>query len=150
MTNTSCLQFWKRAEGLKPTNLRDGGALSAGLPDPDSVWSLRTVKAEAEREAILAALEQTRWRRKDAAIMLRISLKALYNKLRLYGIDTQDHSAVVHYPVDTTVCTPRMIGFLGTANSASAEGRQDSSPALSNLSQPPPSPEGVHAKNSYS
>lgn len=89
----------EKTEGLKPTNLRDGGVLSAGLPDPDSVWSLRTVKAEAEREAILAALEQTRWRRKDAAIMLRISLKALYNKLRLYGIDTRDHSAVVHYPL---------------------------------------------------
>ncbi len=66
---------------------------------PDNVWSLRTVKAEAEREAILAALEQTRWRRKDAAIKLRISLKALYNKLRLYGIDPQDHSAVAHYPL---------------------------------------------------
>jgi DNA-binding NtrC family response regulator len=73
---------------------------------PNNVWSLRTVKAEAEREAILAALEQTRWRRKDAAIKLRISLKALYNKLRLYGIDPQDHSAVAHYPLTRPSAPP--------------------------------------------
>jgi transcriptional regulator with PAS, ATPase and Fis domain len=54
------------------------------------LWSLRAVKAEAEKEAILQALEETRWRRKDAAQRLRISMKALYNKLRLYGIGSED------------------------------------------------------------
>jgi two-component system response regulator AtoC len=88
----------EKTEGRANTaDLRDAEVL---LPvRPNSVWSLRTVKAEAERQAILAALEQTRWRRKDAAVKLRISLKALYNKLRLYGIDPQDQSAVAHYPL---------------------------------------------------
>src|SRR5256885_4714336 len=54
------------------------------------LWSLRAVKAEAEKEAILQALEETKWRRKDAAQRLRISMKALYNKLRLYRIGTDD------------------------------------------------------------
>jgi two-component system response regulator AtoC len=83
----------EKAEGPKTPKELEGDVLSLG--PPDSVWSLRTVKAEAEKEAILIALEQTRWRRKDAAKKLRISLKALYNKLRLYGIETQDHSAVL-------------------------------------------------------
>jgi two-component system, NtrC family, response regulator AtoC len=59
------------------------------------LWSLRAVKAEAEKEAILQALEETRWRRKDAAQRLRISMKALYNKLRLYGIGTEEGEEVL-------------------------------------------------------
>jgi transcriptional regulator with PAS, ATPase and Fis domain len=59
------------------------------------VWSLRAVKAEAEKEAILQALEETRWRRKDAAQRLRISMKALYNKLRLYGIGAENEEEAV-------------------------------------------------------
>lgn len=37
---------------------------------------------EAERRAILAALEQTRWNRRQAARLLQVSYKALHNKLR--------------------------------------------------------------------
>jgi transcriptional regulator with PAS, ATPase and Fis domain len=94
----------QKTDGPKTSNLRDREVQSPGMPD--SVWSLRAVKAEAERDAILAALEQTRWRRKDAAIKLRISLKALYNKLRLYGIGTQNPSAVVHCPLTRPSAPP--------------------------------------------
>lgn len=52
--------------------------------------SLRAVKAEAEKGAILQALQETKWRRKDAAQRLRISMKALYNKLKLYEIGAAD------------------------------------------------------------
>jgi two-component system, NtrC family, response regulator AtoC len=97
----------EKTEGPRLIDLRGGDVPSTGLAaDPASVRSLRVVKAEAEREAILAALEQTRWRRKDAAIKLRISLKALYNKLRLYGIATQDHSAVAHDPLTRPSAPP--------------------------------------------
>jgi transcriptional regulator with PAS, ATPase and Fis domain len=60
--------------------------------------SLRAVKAEAEKQAILQALEETRWRRKDAALRLKISMKALYNKLRLYGINAEDGDLLLKAP----------------------------------------------------
>ncbi len=49
---------------------------------------------EAERAAILAALEQTRWNRRQAARMLRISYKALHNKLRLIKRETGEGPAL--------------------------------------------------------
>ncbi len=73
----------------------DTEVLSLGRPD--NPWSLRTVRAEAEKEAILFALEQTKWRRKDAARKLRISMKALYNKLRLYRIVTENQNKLLEY-----------------------------------------------------
>jgi transcriptional regulator with PAS, ATPase and Fis domain len=73
---------------------------------PDTLWSLRMVKAEAEKEAILLALEQSKWRRKDAARKLRISLKGLYNKLRLYGIDAQDCNHIVEFPLSRSSAPP--------------------------------------------
>src|ERR1700686_5044296 len=84
-----------RSQPAKTPEQRDKAAMSLTLPE--NLWSLRTVRAEAEKEAILLALEQTKWRRKDAARKLRISMKALYNKLRLYGIGTANRRP--HPPV---------------------------------------------------
>jgi transcriptional regulator with PAS, ATPase and Fis domain len=92
------------SNSTKPPDLLDREARPQSLPN--TVWSLRTVKAEAEKEAILLALEQTKWRRKDAARKLRISLKALYNKLRLYGIDTPDYHPVVAFPLPRSSAPP--------------------------------------------
>jgi len=72
-----------------------GEVLSLGLPN--NPWSLRKVRADAEKQAILLALEETRWKRKDAARKLKISMKALYNKLRLYGIATHDHDTLLGF-----------------------------------------------------
>src|ERR1700737_2012947 len=83
------------SQPAKPPDLRDKGVMSVGLAD--GPWSLRTVRAEAEKKAILLALEQTKWRRKDAARKLRISMKALYNKLRLYGIGTADRGTLLEF-----------------------------------------------------
>ncbi len=47
---------------------------------------LRDLKCKAEREAIVAALEHTKYNRKEAARMLNISAKALLQKLRRYGL----------------------------------------------------------------
>jgi two-component system, NtrC family, response regulator AtoC len=102
-------------ENLVPAVLENTGGTrtSVGLPReakhqsvPNKVWSLRMVKAEAEKEAILLALEESRWRRKDAARKLRISLKALYNKLRLYGIDAQDYHPIVEFPLTRPSAPP--------------------------------------------
>jgi two-component system response regulator AtoC len=47
---------------------------------------VRDLKGKAEAEAIRNALEQTQWRRKDAAELLGICYKALIYKSRQYGI----------------------------------------------------------------
>jgi hypothetical protein len=47
---------------------------------------VRQLKGEAEAEAIRSALEQTQWRRKEAAELLGICYKALIYKSRQYGI----------------------------------------------------------------
>jgi DNA-binding NtrC family response regulator len=49
---------------------------------------VRSLKDEAEMEAIADALEKTRWCRKDAAKMLGISYKALLYKIRQFGLDS--------------------------------------------------------------
>jgi two-component system, NtrC family, response regulator AtoC len=46
----------------------------------------RTAKDEAEAQAITRALEQTNWNRKQAAVILQVSYKALLYKIRQYGI----------------------------------------------------------------
>jgi DNA-binding NtrC family response regulator len=46
----------------------------------------RSAKDEAEAEAIRQALDQTNWNRKQAAVLLQISYKALLYKIRQYGI----------------------------------------------------------------
>jgi two-component system response regulator AtoC len=46
----------------------------------------RSAKDEAEAEAIGRALEETNWNRKQAAVLLKISYKALLYKIRQYGI----------------------------------------------------------------
>ena len=49
---------------------------------------VRSLKDEAEMEAIGDALEKTHWCRKDAAKMLGISYKALLYKMRQFNLDT--------------------------------------------------------------
>src|SRR5690348_6174925 len=49
---------------------------------------VRSLKDEAEMEAIADALEKTNWCRKDAAKMLGISYKALLYKMRQFNLDS--------------------------------------------------------------
>jgi two-component system response regulator AtoC len=49
---------------------------------------VRSLKDEAEMEAIADALEKTNWSRKEAARMLGISYKALLYKMRQFKLDT--------------------------------------------------------------
>jgi two-component system, NtrC family, response regulator AtoC len=49
---------------------------------------VRSLKDEAEMEAIADALEKTNWCRKDAAKMLGISYKALLYKMRAFNLDS--------------------------------------------------------------
>jgi len=49
---------------------------------------VRSLKEEAERAAIVQALEQTGGNKQEAAILLRISLRALHYKVRAYAIES--------------------------------------------------------------
>jgi two-component system response regulator AtoC len=63
------------------------GDSSAKRSDSGGLKSLaRSAKDEAEALAITQALEQTNWKRKQAATVLQISYKALLYKIRQYGI----------------------------------------------------------------
>ncbi len=59
----------------------DGPAETGGLKS-----LARSAKDEAEAEAIAKALDETNWNRKQAAVLLKISYKALLYKIRQYGI----------------------------------------------------------------
>src|SRR6266852_3776065 len=64
-----------------------GKAAVAGADAGGGLKSLaRNAKDEAEAEAISRALEETNWNRKQAAVILKISYKALLYKIRQYGI----------------------------------------------------------------
>jgi two-component system response regulator AtoC len=56
-----------------------------------AVISLKAVKANAareiERKAILTALDLARWNKKEAAKILKISYKSLFNKMHSHGIN---------------------------------------------------------------
>ena len=76
----------------------DGGAPShpGSSNGSDSMGGLkslaRNAKDEAEAEAIAKALDETNWNRKQAAVLLKISYKALLYKIRQYGIaETKSH-----------------------------------------------------------
>jgi len=54
---------------------------------PVSLKSMsRSLTSTAEKEAILRALQQTQWNRKQAAVMLNVSYKTLLNKIRKLDI----------------------------------------------------------------
>src|SRR6202171_175686 len=65
----------------------DGTGRSAGADSSGGLKSLsRNAKDEAEAEAIARALDETNLNRKQAAVLLKISYKALLYKIRQYGI----------------------------------------------------------------
>jgi two-component system, NtrC family, response regulator AtoC len=77
-------------------------------PEPAEAASIfdrvNDVKRKAEAEAIIAALNGTRWNRKQAARLLQIDYKALLYKIRKLRIE--DHDAAV--PVPGTFIAPRL------------------------------------------
>src|SRR5205807_4990778 len=82
-----------RDERLLIQELQEGG--DNGLQDAQEAAAtgvgglksmVRTLKDQAEGEAIRRTLEQTSWNRKTAAAMLNISYKALLYKIRQYGL----------------------------------------------------------------
>ena len=67
----------------------DGGSTS-GLKS-----LLQSVKGETERNAIATALEQTRWNRKAAAHLLKVSYRTLLYKIQQYHMNPPDYTPPV-------------------------------------------------------
>ena len=69
-----------------PPSLRDAPPLPPSLASPRSAEPLRRAVERAEMETIRAALAATDGRRNDAAEILGISRKTLWEKIKTYGI----------------------------------------------------------------
>jgi two-component system, NtrC family, response regulator AtoC len=73
----------------------------SGAPGSDSLKSLvQSVKLEAERNAIAAALDKTGWNRKAAARLLKVSYRTLLYKIEQYRMKS---SEAVPFPGGTGV-----------------------------------------------
>jgi two-component system, NtrC family, response regulator AtoC len=72
------------SEGLSPTE-------SSRVLSLKSL--LQTVKSEAERNAIVNALEKTGWNRKAAARLLKVSYRTMLYKIEQYHMTSPDHSS---------------------------------------------------------
>lgn len=70
------------ATAAAPPSSAAGGGNGAELEMPSLLEIGRRAAMQAEREAIERVLAQTRWNRRQAAKILRISYKALLNKLK--------------------------------------------------------------------
>jgi two-component system response regulator AtoC len=72
---------------LKPL-MEPKEAVASGRRDETPILKQVTkAKHQAETEAILAALNSTRWNRKQAAVLLKIDYKALLYKMKKLGIE---------------------------------------------------------------
>lgn len=52
---------------------------------------VKSLSEQSEREIILETLEETNWNRTEAAEKLKISRKTLFNKMRYYGLDSEEN-----------------------------------------------------------
>ena len=74
---------------VAPTGAADGDPGAAGLKS-----LLQNVRGETERTAIATALEQTRWNRKAAAHLLKVSYRTLLYKIQQYHMTPPDYPYV--------------------------------------------------------
>jgi two-component system, NtrC family, response regulator AtoC len=78
---------------------QETGERSMGMHEgenPSGLKSLlQSVKGEAEKNAIATALEQTRWNRKAAARLLRVSYRTLLYKIQQYHMSPPEYLAPV-------------------------------------------------------
>ena len=71
---------------------------------------VRGLKQDAERAAIVAALERTGGNKQEAAGLLRISLRALHYKVRAYHIESMHARTQAAAPSGDPVALPRAVG----------------------------------------
>lgn len=83
--------------------LRDAMKQDSNITPRSLKSLLQSVKSETERNAITAALEKTRWNRKAAARLLKVSYRTMLYKIDEYDINPSDHEApsVSGFPIIT-------------------------------------------------
>jgi DNA-binding NtrC family response regulator len=82
------------AHSLRPTSEETAwtvaGAADRGAGTTDLKSLLQNVRGETEKNAITTALEQTRWNRKAAARLLKVSYRTLLYKIQQYHMKPPD------------------------------------------------------------
>ena len=73
--------------------------------NPPILEQVTKAKHQAETDAILAALNSTRWNRKQAAALLKIDYKALLYKMKKLGVEDKP----VPFSAASEVSTPRVM-----------------------------------------
>jgi DNA-binding NtrC family response regulator len=85
-----------RGRLITPDDLRSSelkteeGARDLAAGAVNESLALKPILAETERRVILQALEQTDWNRTQAAQVLQISRRQLFDKIRQYGLESRD------------------------------------------------------------
>lgn len=78
-----------RGRLIQPEDLKAGGLPSSSSVQPspsESAFHLKEILAETERRVIQEALNHTAWNRTQAAHLLGISRRQLFDKIREYGL----------------------------------------------------------------
>ena len=70
-----------------PATEVNGASMPVEAPEAPILEQVTKAKQQAEKDAILAALNSTRWNRKQAAVLLRIDYKALLYKMKKLGVE---------------------------------------------------------------
>jgi two-component system response regulator AtoC len=69
-------------------------ALPVSTVMPTTLKNVNEVQRQAEIDAILGALQRTRWNRKEAANLLHVDYKALLYKMKKLGVDRKPAEAL--------------------------------------------------------
>jgi PAS domain S-box-containing protein len=67
-------------------DIADGKERHSGESGLDAGFELREVTKQAQKDAVLKALEQTHWQKGQAARLLRIGRKTLYRRMKEHGL----------------------------------------------------------------
>jgi len=93
------------SEAAYPSDNSIGAAAPSNSDSSNNLKStLEGLKAQAEKKAILIALLRTKWRRKEAAQLLKMCTKTLHYKMRRYGITdgrSRRSPCLANRPVET-------------------------------------------------
>jgi two-component system response regulator AtoC len=99
-------------------------ALIASVPSENSMWpapvqhrvndppileQVTKAKHQAETEAILAALNATRWNRKQAASLLKVDYKALLYKMKKLGVESGLEAVKLAEPAESIALPKKMV-----------------------------------------